>query len=54
MDWKKWCNARAETENDRKMSCWISPKGEWYNCPFSEHYTFAWAVIQDPYPAYAS
>ena len=42
----------AKTPNEREVSCWISPKGVWYNIPYMLHEAFAIKMVRERYPRY--
>ncbi|MHC4748437.1 MAG: hypothetical protein ACYTFW_01050 [Planctomycetota bacterium] len=42
----------AETNEDRQISCWIDPKGTWYNVPYMLHELFAMYWLEKHHPNY--
>jgi len=46
-----WRGLEAKTKEEKRRSCWIAPKGEWFNVLFAEHTIFAIYVLEDLYPA---
>ena len=44
-----WRERLVKTPESRKDNCWISPRGEWYNCDPTDHEEFAESVCLDLY-----
>lgn len=46
LDWK---SLKVERPDEREVSCFVSPSGEWYNVSYGQHWEFCKAVLKDLY-----
>jgi hypothetical protein len=45
-----WKVLESPSKKKRRVSCWVSPEGKWYNVPFSHHNIFALYVCKELFP----